>query len=115
MNTFPGLVHTARHVTKVGNTRSRWPNRKEGAVEGGIRDWGEVVSKLRPWSATTREKLGLLLGTPEYPALLVRLTSDNATGADNQQGSRTAELSSVVLTLQRLNAEPLEETIESIK
>ncbi len=23
---FPGLVHTARHITKVGNTRSRWPN-----------------------------------------------------------------------------------------
>ncbi len=22
----PGLVHTARHVMKVGNTRSRWPN-----------------------------------------------------------------------------------------
>src|SRR3712207_8969729 len=21
-----GLVHTARHVTKVGNARSRWPN-----------------------------------------------------------------------------------------
>ncbi len=39
VNTFPGLVHTARQVTKVGNTRSRWPNRKEGAVEGGIGDW----------------------------------------------------------------------------
>ena len=26
LNTFPGLVHTARHTTKVGNTRSRWPN-----------------------------------------------------------------------------------------
>ena len=26
VNTFPGLVHTARHTTKVGNTRSRWPN-----------------------------------------------------------------------------------------
>ncbi|GAA4531700.1 hypothetical protein GCM10023160_34220 [Brachybacterium paraconglomeratum] len=25
MNTFPGLVHTARQVTKVGNTRSQWP------------------------------------------------------------------------------------------
>ena len=23
VNTFPGLVHTARQVTKVGNTRSR--------------------------------------------------------------------------------------------
>ena len=26
VNTFPGLVHTARHTTKVCNTRSRWPN-----------------------------------------------------------------------------------------
>ena len=26
VNTVPGLVHTARHTTKVGNTRSRWPN-----------------------------------------------------------------------------------------
>ena len=32
VNTFPGLVHTARHTTKVGCTRSRWANRKgEGA------------------------------------------------------------------------------------
>ena len=23
VNTFPGLVHTARHTTKVGNTRSQ--------------------------------------------------------------------------------------------
>ena len=23
VNTFPGLVHTARHTTRVGNTRSR--------------------------------------------------------------------------------------------
>ena len=26
VNMFPGLVHTARHTTKVGNTRSRWAN-----------------------------------------------------------------------------------------
>src|SRR5438132_4018956 len=26
VNTFPGLVHTARQATKVGNTRSQWPN-----------------------------------------------------------------------------------------
>lgn len=45
VNTFPGLVHTARHTTRVCNTRSRWPNRKEGAVEGGIDDWGEVVTR----------------------------------------------------------------------
>ena len=32
VNTFPGLVHTARHTTKVGDTRSRWANRKGVAV-----------------------------------------------------------------------------------
>ena len=32
VNTFSGLVHTARHTTRVDNTRSRWPNRKGGAV-----------------------------------------------------------------------------------
>ena len=30
VNTFPRLVHTARHTTKVGNTRSRWPNPQGG-------------------------------------------------------------------------------------
>ena len=29
VNTFPGLVHTARQATKVGSTRSRHANRKE--------------------------------------------------------------------------------------
>ena len=32
VNTFPGLVHTARHTTKVIHTRSRWVNRKGIAV-----------------------------------------------------------------------------------
>ncbi len=32
VNTFSGLVHTARQTMGVGNTRSQWPNRKEGAV-----------------------------------------------------------------------------------
>ena len=41
----PGLVHTARHTTRVYNTRSRWGNRKEPAAEGGIDDWGEVVTR----------------------------------------------------------------------
>ena len=26
VNTFPGLVHTARHTTRVGNTQSSWAN-----------------------------------------------------------------------------------------
>ena len=29
VNTFPGLVHTARHIMKVDLTRSRCTNRKE--------------------------------------------------------------------------------------
>ena len=32
VNTFPSLVHTARHTMRVCNTRSRWLNRKERAV-----------------------------------------------------------------------------------
>ena len=62
---FQGIAITARHTTKVGNTRSQWPNLREGAVEGGIRDWGEVVSKLRPSPVTAGEKLGYMLETPQ--------------------------------------------------
>ncbi len=40
VNTFPGLVHTARQATEVGGTRSRLPNRKEGDAEGKTNDWG---------------------------------------------------------------------------
>ena len=40
VNTFPGLVHTARQTMGAGNTRSQLPNRKEGAAEGRIGDWG---------------------------------------------------------------------------
>ena len=45
VNTFPGLVHTARHTMGAGNTRSQWSNRKEDAAEGRIGDWGEVVTR----------------------------------------------------------------------
>ncbi len=40
VNTFPGLVHTARQATEAGSTRSRYPNRKEGGAEGKPGDWG---------------------------------------------------------------------------
>ncbi len=40
VNTFPGLVHTARQAMKDGSTRSRLPNRKEGCAEGKTVDWG---------------------------------------------------------------------------
>ena len=32
VNTFPGLVHTARHTMRVCNTQSRWSNHLELAV-----------------------------------------------------------------------------------
>ncbi len=32
VNMFPGLAHTARQATKVGSTRRRCPNRKEGGA-----------------------------------------------------------------------------------
>ena len=45
VNTFPGLVHTARHTMGVGNARSQWLNLTEGAVEGRTDNWGEVVTR----------------------------------------------------------------------
>jgi hypothetical protein len=45
VNTFPGLVHTARHTTKVNCTRSRCANRKEVSAQGAVDDWGEVVTR----------------------------------------------------------------------
>ncbi len=46
VNTFPGLVHTARHTTKVSCTRSRWSEPARGAgAQGMIGDWGEVVTR----------------------------------------------------------------------
>jgi hypothetical protein len=45
VNTFPGLVHTARHTMGVGSTLSRCANRKEAAVHGRVNDWGEVVTR----------------------------------------------------------------------
>ena len=45
VNTFPGLVHTARHTMGVGDTRSRLSNLLEEVVEGGINNWGEVVTR----------------------------------------------------------------------
>ena len=45
VNTFPGLVHTARHTMGVGCTRSREFNRKGDLYHGVIHDWGEVVTR----------------------------------------------------------------------
>ena len=45
VNTFPGLVHTARHAMGVGSTRRWCANRKGAASHGRINDWGEVVTR----------------------------------------------------------------------
>ena len=45
VNTFSGLVHTARHAMGVGSTRRWCANRKEAASHGRINDWGEVVTR----------------------------------------------------------------------
>ena len=46
VNTFPGLVHTARHTTRVVCTRSRRPNRFAGGVAEGVEgEGGEVVTR----------------------------------------------------------------------
>ena len=45
VNTFPGLVHTARHTTGVDCTRSSWANRKEAGYQGMVSNWGEVVTR----------------------------------------------------------------------
>jgi hypothetical protein len=45
VNTFPGLVHTARHTMGVGCARSRESNRKGDSAYGKVGDWGEVVTR----------------------------------------------------------------------
>ena len=45
VNTFPGLVHTARHTMGVGFTRRRCANLREAAGHGRVSDWGEVVTR----------------------------------------------------------------------
>ena len=45
VNTFPGLVHTARHTMGVVFILRRDSNRKEDAAEGGFGNWGEVVTR----------------------------------------------------------------------
>ena len=45
VNTFPGLVHTARHTMGAGFARSGQSNLREDGYHGRIRDWGEVVTR----------------------------------------------------------------------
>ncbi len=43
VNTFPGLVHTARHTMGVGLPEGA--DRKEAGDHGSVSDWGEVVTR----------------------------------------------------------------------
>ena len=45
VNTFPGLVHTARHTMEVGYTLRQVINLREMLDYGTISDWGEVVTR----------------------------------------------------------------------
>ena len=45
VNTFPGLVHTARHTMGVVCSRSVCTNRKEVGPQGVNGNWGEVVTR----------------------------------------------------------------------
>ena len=45
VNTFSGLVHTARHTMRAGLTRRHLTNRKEVDGQGEVGDWGEVVTR----------------------------------------------------------------------
>ena len=45
VNTFPGLVHTARHTMGVDFTRRRCANLRGAAGHGQVSDWGEVVTR----------------------------------------------------------------------
>ena len=45
VNTFPGLVHTARHATGVDCTGKCLANLREANIDGMVDDWGEVVTR----------------------------------------------------------------------
>ena len=45
VNTFPVLVHTARHTMEVVIIRSEYFNREEEVHHSGSDDWGKVVTR----------------------------------------------------------------------
>ena len=45
VNTFPGLVHPARHTMEVGYTLRQIVKLRETFDYGTISDWGEVVTR----------------------------------------------------------------------
>ena len=55
VNTFPGLVHTARHTMGVGSTRSLWPNERRSS-----RRWSQ-------WLGWSRNKVAVSEGAAGSP------------------------------------------------
>ena len=45
VNTFPGLVQTARHAMGADKGRSRRANLREAGAQAVVDDWGEVVTR----------------------------------------------------------------------
>jgi hypothetical protein len=73
VNTFPGLVHTARHTTGVCCTGKRWANLREAAVYGMAGNWGEVVTRY-PYRKVRMDHL-----LSKEPTLLVTAKASRST------------------------------------
>src|SRR2546423_14410397 len=86
VNTFPGLVYTARHTMGVVFTRSRLPNRKEGAYHGELHDWGEVLTRY-PYRKARLVRFDSTENPSSFPAHYYGLRID----ARKARGCSTAE------------------------
>ena len=78
VNTFPGLVHTARHTMGIGCTRSRRANLREAGVYGVVSDWGEVVTRY-PYRKVRMDHLLYR----EYPKVEIRCVHSSVRNHEN--------------------------------
>ena len=79
VNTFPGLVHTARHTMGIGCTRSRWANPfREAGVYGVVGNWGEVVTRY-PYRKVRMDHLLYR----EYPKVEIRCVHSSVRNHEN--------------------------------
>ena len=77
VNTFPGLVHTARHTMGIGCTRSRWANPfREAGVYGVVGNWGEVVTRY-PYRKVRMDHLLYRENNPKVETRCVHSSSRN--------------------------------------
>src|SRR3546814_17131702 len=75
VNTFPGLVDTARHTMGVGFTRCRCANRTEAADHGKVSDGGDVVTRW-PYGYLRLDQLLSKDLAETGPGLIGRTNSD---------------------------------------